>query len=217
MDKGDSWAPLVSERPDSRMRASPTSRSRSRGFFSRQTRQQPEDLGLEVTRQARPVRLLRDDRREDVGDRLPAERAPAGQALVQNAAEGPQVGALVDRLAARLLGAHVGRRTEHEALLGHEEAVGLRRRRALLRRARTDRLREPEVEDLDDALGRHPARSRASGRDERHPPRARPRVPRRSGGMTSMASSTGSGPRASFAARSSPGTSSIAMKHVSST
>ena len=49
----------------------------------------------------------------------PAKRALARQHLVEHAAERPDVGALVDGLAARLLGAHVRGRAEHHADAGH--------------------------------------------------------------------------------------------------
>ena len=50
-----------------------------------------------------------------VADGVAAEHALPGQHLEQDDAEGPDVGALVDRLPARLLGAHVGRRAENDA------------------------------------------------------------------------------------------------------
>ena len=43
------------------------------------------------------------------------ERRSPGQHFVEHAAERPDVGALVDRLAARLLGAHVGRGAKNHA------------------------------------------------------------------------------------------------------
>ena len=105
--------------------------------------------------QLRPVGLFADDGRDHVGERLARERALARQTLVQHAPEGPDVRAPVHGLAARLLGAHVGRRTQHESFLGHEEAVGLRRAGpAVTTQRRNDRLGEPEVEQLDHALGR---------------------------------------------------------------
>ena len=57
---------------------------------------------------ARPVGLRPQDRRERVGHGLARERLPARQALVEHAAEGEDVGPLVQRLSAGLLGAHVG-------------------------------------------------------------------------------------------------------------
>ena len=57
---------------------------------------------------------------------------PAGQHLVEHAAERPDVRALVDRLAARLLGTHVGGRAEdHAGLASHARRD---RRRARSRR-----------------------------------------------------------------------------------
>ena len=47
-----------------------------------------------------------------VGDRVAGERRQAGQHFVEHAAERPDVGPLVDRLAARLLGTHVRRGAE---------------------------------------------------------------------------------------------------------
>ena len=55
-----------------------------------------------------------------------AEQHLPGQALPQHAAERPDVAALVDVLAARLLRAHVGRRAEDHA--GHRSGGGHRRR-----------------------------------------------------------------------------------------
>ena len=58
---------------------------------------------------------------------IAAERALAGQELVENDPEAVDVAPGVDpvRLAARLLGRHVGRRAQHLAVLGHDGLVGL--------------------------------------------------------------------------------------------
>ena len=65
---------------------------------------------------ARPVAArARESRRACPRRVSPANGRAAGQHLVQHAAERPDVGALVDRLAARLLGAHVGRGAENHA------------------------------------------------------------------------------------------------------
>ena len=48
----------------------------------------------------------------------PGKVTTAGEHLVEHAAEGPDVGPLVDHLAARLLRAHIGRRAEHGADAG---------------------------------------------------------------------------------------------------
>ena len=53
-------------------------------------------------------------RREDVAHRLAREQPPAGEHLVEQDAEGPDVGALVDGLAPGLLGRHVGGRAEDD-------------------------------------------------------------------------------------------------------
>ncbi len=58
-----------------------------------------------------------------VGDGLAIERLAAGEHLVEDAAERPDVGALVHRPAARLLRAHVGRRAENDAVLSAGPSV----------------------------------------------------------------------------------------------
>src|SRR5262245_47079288 len=66
-----------------------------------------------------PVRLVSEDCSENVRDRFAAERWTAGQHLVEHSAESPDVGALINRLAASLLGRHVGRRPQNDACLCH--------------------------------------------------------------------------------------------------
>ena len=110
--------------------------------------------------QGGPVGLPREHGRQHVGDRLAAEQPLARQHLVEKGAEGPDVRALVDRLAAGLLGRHVGRGAEDEAGggAGVGEGRGLRQvgRAAGERVARTGPgLGEAEVEDLDLAVRGH--------------------------------------------------------------
>ena len=67
------------------------------GSFSRQGeagagRTTADDLDV---RQRVPVRLAAHHRRDRFGDRLPGKGAPGRQDLVEDAAEGPDVGALV--------------------------------------------------------------------------------------------------------------------------
>ena len=71
---------------------------------------------------------------------LARERQPAGQHLVEHDAERPDVRAMVEGGAARLLRRHVGRRSE---------------RRARVRQPHVLDLGEPEVEHLDALVGRH--------------------------------------------------------------
>ena len=54
----------------------------------------------QLPRKALPIGIAPHDLREDIGRRLAAERRRAGQHLEQDAAERPDVGALVDRAAA---------------------------------------------------------------------------------------------------------------------
>ena len=84
----------------------------------------------------------------------PGNDALPGQAFEEDAAEGPDVRPFVDRLALRLLRAHVGGRAEDHARLRH-----LRRDRRRVgddadRRFVEKRPGQPEVQDLDLALGR---------------------------------------------------------------
>ena len=89
--------------------ASPTSRSRRLGSFSRQRRINRDTASRRRRRQRRPVGLARQHVGQHVGRIVALESAPAAQHLEENAAERPDVGALVDRLSARLLRRHVGR------------------------------------------------------------------------------------------------------------
>ena len=87
----------------------------------------------------------------------PRENLLPGQHLVKYYAEGPDVGASVDRLAARLLGTHISRRAQDHARLRHRQ-----RKRRRHGGARTWRdcaelargLGEAEIENLDHAGGR---------------------------------------------------------------
>ena len=88
------------------------------------------------------------------------EGSGAGQHLVEHAAEGPDVGALVHGLAARLFRAHVGGRAEDHARLRH-------RRRRERRRVRT---RSPPPRSL------YPRRAPWRGRS-RAPSPCRPAAP----------------------------------------
>ena len=104
--------------------------------------------------QGGPVGLPREHGRQHVGDRLAAEQPLAREHLVEKGAEGPDVRALVDRLAAGLLGRHVGRGAEDEA--GGGAGVGEGRGLREVGRAAGERVARPgpglgeaEVEDLD--------------------------------------------------------------------
>ena len=69
-----------------------------------------------VCRQCGQVRHVAHYRGEDLGPVCAWKRSPTGKHFVQHHAEGPDVRSLVHGLAARLLGRHVGRRTEEGAL-----------------------------------------------------------------------------------------------------
>jgi len=77
------------------------------------TLQQPRDAWLRRSRKRPPVRIALENLGDDVRDGVARECRAARQHLVEHTAEGPEIGALVDRLAPRLLGAHVGRRPEN--------------------------------------------------------------------------------------------------------
>ena len=82
--------------------------------------QAANDFGSGLRHRA-PVGLVLDHVRERVGQRVARERPTAGQHLIEHAAERPDVRALVDRLAPRLLRTHVGRGPQNDALV---RAVG---------------------------------------------------------------------------------------------
>ena len=84
----------------------------------------------------------------------PREGRAAREHLVEHAAERPDVGPLVDRLSARLLGAHVGRGPEDDAFARAADRDRRRLRQVRCRVVAGDRFREPEVEHLDHAVRR---------------------------------------------------------------
>ena len=75
------------------------------------------DRGRRRSRQAGPVDLARQDRRQRVGHRVGGEEGAAGEHFVDHHAERPDVGAGIDRRAACLLRRHVGRGAEDDAEL----------------------------------------------------------------------------------------------------
>ncbi len=114
------------------------------------------DSQRRVGRQSIPVRVGREDGRENVGDGLPRERALAAQELVHDAAERPDVRSLVHGLAPRLFGAHELRGSEDDAGLRslEDESGGERGVRVGAALPRVENLRESQVEDLHPALRR---------------------------------------------------------------
>src|SRR5262249_33863518 len=105
-----------------------------------------------VVRECLPVRIAPENGGDGIGERLPGKRAPPGEHLVEHASEGPDVGAFVHRLATCLFGTHVGDGTEEHALA--RAGVGQCRRVGEVGGLIAgDDLRQPEIEDLHDALG----------------------------------------------------------------
>ena len=107
---------------------------------------------------ASPLGLVRAALRQHVGDGLAWKCSSACQHLVQHAAERPDVRALVDRLAARLLRTHVGGGAQNaRPCLRHRRTGDRRRLRCIARRAarRFERFREAEVEHLHRAVRPH--------------------------------------------------------------
>ena len=104
--------------------------------------------------QGRPVGLRGEDGSTDVRDGSAAKRSLSREHLVEHAAEGPDVGAAIDRLAARLFRRHVRCGAEDDAALGHcRRGEGFRR----LHRAsgcRLQRLGESEVQYFHQTIGR---------------------------------------------------------------
>ena len=131
------------------------SAARFAGSFWRSRFEEVAQRRRRRARQRGPVRLAVEDRDEDVRHALAVERLPAREHLVEDASERPEVRAPVQRAAARLLGAHVARGAEDDALV--RRVLGDRRRvRDVGRgRAERERLREAEVEELDLAFRGH--------------------------------------------------------------
>ncbi len=116
----------------------------------------PPQPGRRLQRQRREVELGAQHAREQIGDGLAGEESAPGQHLPEHDAERPEVGAAVERPAARLLGGHVGGGAEDDPLDGavarDRGRVGeIARGRLLL-----PGLGEPEVEHLDGAVGPEP-------------------------------------------------------------
>ena len=107
-------------------------------------------------RQQVPVEVRAQHGRQRVRDGLALEQALAGEHLEQHDAEGPDVGALVGRPPARLLGAHVGRGAEDDAHLrcGEDVSVGEWPGSALAAARSFERLGQAEIEHLDLAVRR---------------------------------------------------------------
>ena len=96
------------------------------------------------------LRLLTDDRDEGLGPRLSLERPPACGHLVEDRAQGELVGTKVDGLTAGLLGRHVTDRPHHRS---RDRPGGhCRRQDGTLLHRRLRQLRQPEVQDLGEAV-----------------------------------------------------------------
>jgi hypothetical protein len=107
------------------------------------------EVGCLLRGQPAPVGLGAQHRGHGVADRLGLEQLLADQHLVEDHAEGPDVGAAIDLLAARLLGRHVGGGSEDRARLGHgRRDRGRHGRVRVLVDVAEPRARQSEVEDL---------------------------------------------------------------------
>src|SRR5829696_5162995 len=90
-----------------------------RGVAGEAAAEETAELRRRRIRERRPIRVPCEDRRDRVRSSLALEGTTAGEQLVADAAERPQVGARVDGVTARLLGTHVCRRTKDDAGSGH--------------------------------------------------------------------------------------------------
>ena len=130
---------------------------RSSGFFARHaivmSSSAPSSRAAPVTWLG-GTRLHEHVLREHAHVRVRLERDAAGEHLVHDDAERVDVGAVIDRLAARLLRGHVVRRSEHDPRPGDA--------------ARADDLRRAEVDDAH-VVARGTARSPRRRRETRCP------------------------------------------------
>ena len=108
------------------------------------------DDTLESGRRARRQigRIVLEDRGQRFRGRLPLERPTPRQHFVDHHAQGEDVGAVVDRLPADLLGRHVAHGAEDDAHLGERVGHG----RGLLGLWCADEFRHAEVEDFHAAI-----------------------------------------------------------------
>jgi hypothetical protein len=92
-----------------------------------------------------------EDARAHLVGRITSERPPADSERVEHHAQSPEIGARVGRLAAKLLGRHVGYGADQLARLGQAH-TGFRL--GGVSQVGPDSLREAEVEDLGPSVGR---------------------------------------------------------------
>ena len=118
--------------------------------------EQPADWFGQIDGQRLPAHVFFDHAREGHRDVFALERTLARQHLVEDHAEGPDVGTPIDGLAACLLGCHVGGRPDDQARprCPHGERRRVHRLRAR-GRSRIQCLRQPEVEHFHRAVGAH--------------------------------------------------------------
>ncbi len=100
-------------------------------------------------RQGLPVRLAGEDAGDGVGNRFRREGLFARQYLVQNATEGPDIGAAVDPAGAGLLGRHVRRRAQNHSRARRGEAQRRRMCSSGAVGVIGEGLGQPEIQDLD--------------------------------------------------------------------
>ena len=118
------------------------------GSFSRQRRSNRRTLSDVVARQPTPSLDRRSRIAAIVSEMVsPGNAGSTSQHFVQHAAERPDVGPLVDRLAPRLLRAHVGGRAENDAF-ARPSSSSWAMRQIRCRAVSGRHLRQPEVQHL---------------------------------------------------------------------